>query len=28
MALDVRSTPRPWQAVPTELGALLVEAIP
>jgi hypothetical protein len=28
MALDVRSTPRPWQAVPKELGALLVEAIP
>ena len=28
MALDVRSTPRPWQVVPTELGALLVEAIP
>ncbi|MCW3002059.1 MAG: PucR family transcriptional regulator [Conexibacter sp.] len=28
MALDVRTSPRPWQAVPTELGALLVEAIP
>jgi hypothetical protein len=28
MALDVRATPRPWQSVPTELGALLVEAIP
>jgi hypothetical protein len=28
MALDVRSTPRPWHAVPTELGALLVDAIP
>ncbi|HEY4094941.1 MAG TPA: helix-turn-helix domain-containing protein [Baekduia sp.] len=28
MAFDVRSTPRPWQAVPAELGALLVEAIP
>jgi hypothetical protein len=28
MALDVRSSPRPWQAVPAELGALLCEAIP
>jgi PucR-like helix-turn-helix protein len=28
MALDVRSTPRPWQAVPAELGVLLCEAIP
>jgi hypothetical protein len=28
MAIGVEPTPRPWQAVPTELGARLVAAIP
>jgi hypothetical protein len=28
MALDVRSTPRPWHALPTDLGALVCAAIP
>ena len=28
MALDVRSTPRPWHALPTDLGALVCVAIP
>jgi len=28
MALDVRSTPRPWHALPTDLGTLVCTAIP
>jgi hypothetical protein len=28
MALDVRTTPRPWHALPTDLGALVCAAIP
>jgi hypothetical protein len=28
MALDARSTPRPWHALPTDLGALVCVAIP